>query len=276
LSWQKVDHVGIGHPGDLDHERGVCASWAIAPGWSGVPLRKHFEEVFRMHVYIDDISRAVALAERHTSLQDWSHPDAIYIQTGTGIGMGTFIDGRLYRGSTRGGGEIGHTVIDLAGPLCKCGNRGCVEAIASTGSIVRQVSESIEAGQSSSLSTLAAPITIEQVLEHAHRGDQLARTVLARAYDALGIGIANAIQILNPSLVVLCGRLARLAGDDLLEVVVRNVKRQCVATASRQVAVRVAKPKKDISTVGCALIAAEAQAQRVVRMRLSGTTGTTA
>lgn len=268
VSWQKINHLGIGHPGDLDLSRGVCVSWANAPGWSGAPLRRQFQEKFRMEASIDDNSRALALAERHTTPADRCHPNAIYVLAGTGIGMGIFIEGRLYRGSTRGGGEMGHTVIDPNGPPCKCGNRGCVEAFAGAGSIVRQFREAVRDAQPPSTQRPATPASVEQVIELAQQGDRTAQGVLGRAYEALGLGVANAVQILNPSLIVLCGRLARAAGDDLLEVVGRTVRRQCVATASRELAIRRSQPKKDISTIGCALVAAESEARRILGERL--------
>ncbi len=268
---QEIKHLGVGHPGDLDLDRGVCVSWANAPAWKNTPVRSRLQQTFRMDVTVEDHSRALALAERRTSPQDGRHPNAIYILAGTGVGMGIFLDGRLFHGASRGGGEIGHTVIDPAGPACQCGNRGCVEAFASTGAILRYVRESLPGG-GSAIDDLAprgsSEITIEMVAAAANRGDRIALAAIERAATALGLGVANAVQILNPSLVVLHGRLARVAGEHLVQTVSRVVHKRCVETASRGLEIRVATPKKDISAVGCALLAAEAEAQRIVRERL--------
>jgi len=104
---------------------------------------------------------------------------------------------------------------------------------------------------------------IESVAAAARRGAPIAAT-------AIGLGVANAVQILNPSLVVLCGRLASAAGESLVKAVDTIVRQRCVATATRRLEVRVSPPKKDISAVGCALLAAEAEAERLVRLCLLG------
>lgn len=263
-----IRHVGVGHPGILDRE-GVCLSWANAPEWRQIPLRKALEDTFGAAMAMDDRSRAHALGERHASPEDARHPNSVYIVAGTGIGMAIFLDGRLFRGVTHTSGEFGHTVIDPSGPLCGCGNRGCVESFASIGAIGSFVAES--RGRVQSVFTKAADagaITIEAIASAASDGDPLAVQAIARAGSALGIGIANMVQVLNPSLVVLCGRLTRFAGAKLLQSVCDTVRHNCSEMVAGSVEVRVAKPKKDISAVGCAMLAAEAAAVRVLRERL--------
>lgn len=262
-----IGSLGLGHSGDLDSATGVCLLWANAPAWNAVPIREKFEKALTLSVTVDDRSRAIALAERRTSPEDWKHKDAIYVIASDGVGMGIFLDGRLYRGASRGGGEFGHTVVDPAGPPCKCGNHGCVEALAGVVSVVAYVRECLGGGGAS---TLPSDLTIEAVLAAAHKGDVLSRTALERAAAALGTGIANAVQLLNPSLVVLSGKLALVAGREVLEGVRRSVQSQCVESASRRVEIRLARPKKDISAVGCALLTAEAEAGQILRARLFG------
>lgn len=269
---RQIDHLGVGHPGDLDPQRGRCVLWHNVTGWRDVPLRSKLQEAFRMEVTLDDRSRAIALAERRTSPEDGKHPNAMYVQVGTGIGMGIFVDGRLYRGATQAGGEIGNLVIDPDGALCSCGKRGCVEAYATIGAVLRYVRDSLAAG--AQWLGPGAPgrleeITIDMVAAAAAQDEGVAAAALERAGTALGLGVANAVQILNPSLVVLCGRLVRLAGERLLGPVDRTVRQRCVERASRGLEIRVSRPKKDISAIGCALLAAEAEAQRIVRSRLS-------
>jgi predicted NBD/HSP70 family sugar kinase len=253
----EIRHLGVGHPGMMDSD-GVCMSWANAPGWRHVPVRKSLEDAFAMEVTLDDRSRAYALGERRASPDDARHPNALYIPVGSGIGMAIFLDGRLFRGVAHGSGEFGHTVIDPAGPVCGCGNRGCVESLASTGAIV----EFVRAAKGPE-----SP-TIEAIGAAAMEGDPPAVAALERAGNALGLGIANMVQVLNPSLVVLCGRLVRLAGGSMLEAVRAAVQKNCLELISRSVEVRAAKPKKDICAVGCALLASEAAAARVLRERL--------
>lgn len=265
----EIRHLGAGHPGHLDIGSGVCLYWANAPGWSGVPVRDSLADGFGIQVTLDDRSRALALGERRTSPEDWQHSTAIYISAGSGIGMGIFIDGRLFRGGNQRGGEIGHTLIDPNGPLCNCGSRGCVEAYAGTGAILRRAGESLDAGASTLLDR-NKPLTIEAVVSAARQGDRACAAALDAACRAIGVAVANLVQILNPTLVVLCNKLARLAGDPLRECVTRAIASQCAIPGSRPAEVRVSPPKKDIAAVGCALLAAEAEAQRVVRKRLFG------
>jgi len=113
-------------------------------------------------------------------------------------------------------------------------------------------------------------ITIEIVGAAAREGDRIALVALERAATALGLGVANTAQVLNPSLVVVCGRLARLAGEHLVRTVAKVVRQHCVETTARRLEIRLSPPKKDISAVGCALLAAEAEAQRIVRSKLFG------
>jgi predicted NBD/HSP70 family sugar kinase len=268
---RQIGRLGVGHPGALDSNRGVCMLWHNVTGWIDVPLRSKLQEAFRMEVTLDDRSRAIALAERRTSPEDGKHPHAVYVQVGTGIGMGVFVDGRLYRGATQAGGEIGNLVIDPDGALCSCGKRGCVEAYATIGAVLRHVRDSLAAGAPWPWPGAPGPleeITIDMVAAAAQDGG-VAAAALERAGTALGLGVANVVHILNPSLVVLCGRLVRLAGERLLGPVDRTVRQRCVEVASRGLEIRISRPKKDISAVGCALLAAEAEVQRIVRSRLS-------
>jgi predicted NBD/HSP70 family sugar kinase len=266
-----IRHLGVGHSGDLDTQNGICVAWANAPSWKSVPIRARLQETFGLEVTIDDRSRALAVAERRTSPEDWEHLEAMYIVCASGVGMGFFVDGRLYRGASQGGGEIGHTIIDPNGPLCRCGSRGCVEAFSGTVSILQFVRDTLAAGTASSLRGLSArELTLRAIVTAAHRGDAVAAAALERAARALGTAVANIVQVMNPSLVVLCGQLALAAGPELLGAVGAAVRAQCVATAARRVEIRLARPKKDVSAIGCALLAAEAEAERVLKARFSG------
>ena len=267
---ERIQHLGVGHSGDLDIKSGVCMSWANAASWKSIPIRDRLASTFGMSVTIDDRSRALALAERRTSPMDWEHSEAIYLLCAFGVGMGFFVDGRLYRGASSGGGEIGHTVIDSNGPLCRCGNRGCLEAYAGMVAILQYVRDALAAGTNSTLRWVQpADINMRVVAAAAHKGDEVALAALDRAGKALGTAVANAVQLLNPSLVVLCGELARTAGPEILQAVQRAVTAQCVETAARRVEIRLSRPKKDVSAIGCALLAAEAEAERVLRTRFS-------
>jgi predicted NBD/HSP70 family sugar kinase len=266
-----ISRIGVGLGGTLDVENGLCMEWEGAPHWRLVNLRDALRETFDKEITLDDRARAVALAQHLLWPEHRRHRSAMYVQIGTGIGAGIFVDGRMLRGATLAGGEIGHIVIDRNGPLCACGRRGCVEAFASLGATMTRVRHGIEKGVKTSLHDLVkapAQLTLEMIVSAARRGDPLARTALTEAGEALGIGIANAVQLLNPSLVVLAGKFANAASDFFLEAVTRAVHDQCFETIARGLEIRVAPFRKDAGPVGCALLASLDVAKEFIQRAL--------
>ncbi len=150
----RLARIGVGHTGMLDVENGLCLDWEGVPHWRRVNLRDALRETLDTDITLDDRARAVALAQHLLWPENRRHRSAIYVQIGTGIGAGIFVGGRMLRGATLAGGEIGHTVIDRNGPLCTCGRRGCVEAFASLGATVDRVRQALEKGAKTSLRSL--------------------------------------------------------------------------------------------------------------------------
>ena len=259
LDFSQIARLGVGHAGSLDVQNGICLDWERIPHWQGVQLLDALRETFRMEVTLDDRTRAVALALHLLVPENRRHRSAIYVQIGTGIGAGIFVDGRMLQGATSAAGELGHIVIDRNGPLCECGKKGCVEAYASIRATIARVGKGLDSGAKSSLRSKAASaagLTVEAIVSAARQGDELARTALLETTEALAVGIANAAQLLNPSLAVLAGKFANVARVELLEAVTRTVRAQCFETISRGLEIRVATFRKDIAPVGCALLAA--------------------
>ena len=147
--------------------------------------------------------------------------DFVCMFIGTGIGGGVVIHGEQYRGSAGMGGEIGHmAVIAHGGPKCGCGNRGCLEAVASRGAIVRRVIEEMNDGRKSVVRDLCDGDTARirsRILAEAYReGDKLVREIIHDACDYIGIGAANLINTLNPQAVILGGGLIEALGERML------------------------------------------------------------
>ena len=267
----QVARIGVGHTGMLDVQNGLCLDWEGVPHWRGVNLRDALRETLSTEITLDDRARAVALAQHLLWPENRRHQSAIYLQIGTGIGAGIFVNGRMLRGATLAGGEIGHIVIDRNGPVCACGRRGCVEAFASLGATITRVRQALDMGVKTSLRTLLKPasqLTVEMIVSAARQGDPLAKTAVSEAGEALGFGIANAVQLFNPSLVVLAGKFANTASDFLLEAVTRSIRAQCFETISRGLEVRVAPFRKDAGPVGCALLASLDAAAGLVQRAL--------
>jgi predicted NBD/HSP70 family sugar kinase len=254
---RQLARIGVGHTGTLDVQNGVCLDWERMPHWRGVKLLEALRVEFQTEVTLDDRARAVALALHLLMPEYRGHPSAIYIQIGTGIGAGIFVNGRMLRGATLAGGELGHITIERNGPLCSCGKRGCVEAFASIRATINRVRQAVDAGAQ----TLLRPgkfgpteLTAEAIISAARLGDEVARAALLETSEALATGIANAAQLFNPSLVVLAGKFSNAAGEILLDAVTRAVRAQCFETVSRGLAIRVAPFRKDLAPVGCALL----------------------
>lgn len=263
----------MGLPGSIDFKHGICLTWPNVPGWKGVPLRNLLREAFASEVILDDRSHAIALAEHRSSGEGARHPNAMYVNVGAGVGAGLIIRGRLFRGSVGTAGEIGHLSIDPDGPVCGCGKKGCVEAYSSTQAVLREFRDALAGGALSPMRVLtggdAPAATIEMVAAAATQGDRVALKVLHKAAKALGTGISYAVKILNPSLVVLCGRLSQVAGQHVLPVIWSVLREEC-SQKIWAVNLRLATFKKDNSTIGCAFLGADAFVERLIRERIYG------
>ncbi|MEW5762357.1 MAG: ROK family protein [Bacillota bacterium] len=203
--------VGLGAPGPLDAAAGVVFH-APNLGWRDVPLRDDVRAEVGVPVYLDNDARLAALGE-HVFGAGRGARDMLYVGVGTGIGGGMIIDGKVYRG-TGGAGEIGHVTVLPEGPPCNCGNRGCLEAVASGTAITREARALIAAGGGKAILARAGEaekVTALTVAAAALGGDPEAREVLFRAARFLGIGLATAVNLLSPELVVLGGGIMQSA-----------------------------------------------------------------
>ena len=209
--------VGICSPGPCDIDAGVIGRAPNLPGWRDVPICRYLEERLGVPTRLENDATAAALGE-HVYGAGRGCRHLIYITVSTGIGGGLIIDGRLYRGATGVGGEIGHMIIDPDGPLCGCGSRGCLEAFASGTAIAARGEELVAQGGSALLAKLAREeggLTAETVCRAAEEGDSASRDIIQRAGYYLGVGLASYVNIFNPEIIIIGGGLAK-AGDLLL------------------------------------------------------------
>lgn len=215
--------AGVSFGGPVNAAEGVVLLSHHIPGWENVPLRDWLQSALGVPVSVDNDANAAALGEWCFGAGQ-GYDSLLYVTVSTGIGGGWIVDGRLYRGADGMAGEIGHMVIQPEGPLCVCGRRGCLEAIACGPAIARRARERLraepEAGKP--LRQLVdgdvERVTAEHVSRAAEAGDELAQQVLDEAARALGFGISGAITLMNPQRVVVGGGVAK-AGERYLEVV---------------------------------------------------------
>src|SRR5438552_6519192 len=200
--------VGMGIPGPVDREHGTAGSATILPGWVGLRIASEMQRRLGIPVEIENDANLGALAELTWGAgRDCSN--FAYVKAATGIGAGLVIDGRLLRGASGTAGEIGHTTLDEEGPLCYCGNRGCLETVASGPSIIRLVANGSDGADGSAL-------TLEHVIELVVDGDVRARRAVSDAGREIGVAVAGLCNLINPERAIVGGTLSR-AGEVLLQ-----------------------------------------------------------
>ncbi|MFG2410022.1 ROK family transcriptional regulator [Streptomyces goshikiensis] len=221
---EKVIGVGLGVPGPIDVESGTLGSTAILPGWAGINPRQELSQRLGVPVYVDNDANLGALGELV-----WGSgrgvKDLAYIKVASGVGAGLVINGQIYRGPGGTAGEIGHITLDESGPVCRCGNRGCLETFAAA----RYVLPLLQGSHGPEL-------TMERVVELAREGDPGCRRVIADVGRHVGSGVASLCNLLNPSRVVLGGSLAE-AGELVLAPIRESVGRYAIPSAARQLSV---------------------------------------
>jgi predicted NBD/HSP70 family sugar kinase len=219
---KSVIGAGIGIPGPVDRARGAVGSATILPGWTGLRIGSEMRDRLAMPVQIDNDANLGALAEL-TWGAGRECSNFAYIKAATGIGAGLVVDGRLLRGASGTAGELGHTTLDESGALCYCGNRGCLETLASGPAILRLV------GQADS-----GRLTLEGVIELAAQGDVRCRRAISDAGRAIGVAVAGLCNLINPERVIVGGLLSR-ADDVLLQPLRESIRRHSVQAAAERV-----------------------------------------
>lgn len=227
-----VAGIGIGAPGPLDGHTGIVFSPPNLSGWVNVPLRQMFVDEFHVPVFLENDANAAALGEYMFGAGRGSH-EVAYVTVSTGIGCGVIADGRLISGVCGTALELGHMTIDIHGPVCNCGNIGCLEALASGTAIARWARECIKAGRGAALKefVLAHPelLHLSSVSsENLEQSELLlhinARVVAAAAIahipeaceiitsaaEALGFGLVNVVHLFNPERIILGGGVSQM------------------------------------------------------------------
>jgi glucokinase-like ROK family protein len=253
ISLGDVLAIGVGVPGPILAEAGMVVAPPIMPGWDRFPIRDTLEELWHTPVSVNNDAELGVLGE-WASGAGRGERNLVYIKVGTGIGAGMLIDGQIYRGLTGSAGEIGHLTIDENGPLCACGNQGCLEAIAGGRSIAQQAQEAVWKGERTQLASLqpVESITAREVASAARRGDLLAQQILTRAGSYIGIAIAGLVNMFNPGMIIIGGGVAQ-TGDILLEPIRQAVQRRSLPAATRVVRITTAMLGRRSSSMGAVI-----------------------
>ncbi len=244
--------LGISVPGMIDAANGMVVK-AVNLGWEQVPLRTLLREQLNLPIHILDVSAALAIGETHFGAGKGAR-NLICINVGSGIGSGIVIGEQLYWGADGVAGEIGHMTVDEDGPLCRCGNYGCLERLAAGPAIVERAIKGLKQGAASSIRTLVRDkledVTVATVVKAARLGDDFARSILNETGRYLGMGIANVVNFLNPEIVIVGGGVAETAGETLLEPLRQAVKLRAFEVHARRVRIVPAKLGLEASAIG--------------------------
>ena len=232
--------VGIGVPGPVEFRSGRPVSPPIMPGWDRYPVRERFAQRYGAPVWVDNDVNILALGEWRSGIAV-GHDNVVVVKIGTGIGAGIISNGRIHRGTQGAAGDVGHIqVVDAASIVCRCGNVGCLEALAGGAAIARDGEEAAVNGRSERLRVALEQhgrVTAEDVARAASFGDPLAVSLLQSAGHRVGLVLASVVNFFNPSLIVVGGGVAQ-SGDQLLAAIRETVYRRSLPLATRDLVVQ--------------------------------------
>ncbi|MGI5156097.1 ROK family protein [Microbispora sp. CA-102843] len=216
----EIHGVGIGVPGPVSFLDRTPVSPPIMPGWDRFPVRETLSREFGCPVLVDNDVNIMALGELHAGLAR-SVGDFLLVKIGTGVGCGIVVDGEIYRGVTGSAGDIGHIRVSDDGPLCTCGNTGCLEAYFGGSALARDARAAAESGDSAFLAERLAQegtLTAEDVAAAAASGDAAAVRMTREGGRHVGIVLASLVSFFNPGLVIIGGGVAGLGHALLAEI----------------------------------------------------------
>jgi len=251
LKLDDVSAVGVGVPGPVVEQAGAVIGPPIMPGWDHFPIQSHLQNLWNCPIALNNDAELGAVGE-------WAYGAGrgerhlLYIKVGYGVGAGLLIDGQIYRGATGSAGEIGHITIIDRGPLCTCGNRGCLEALAGGRAIAEQAKHAVRAsGHRTQLSSIEPVDSISSldVASAARLGDLVAQEIITEAGNYLGIAIANLINIVNPGMIVIGGGVAQI-GDLFLEPIRRSASERSLEAAVQRLRITAATLGRRSTSMG--------------------------
>jgi len=237
--------IGIGSTGMLDPMTGVLADADFLPGWEGKNPVEDLSREFGVSAAMENDGDAGALAEAYLGAGRGKRR-LVYVTVGTGIGGGVILDGQLYRGVAMSHPEIGHHVLDAAGPECSCGLRGCWEALAAGSAMEKWYQASLREQS-------GRPLTAQQICELAREGKELAKRAVEREGYYLGLGLANLINLFVPDAIVLGGGMMQSA-ELYLGQIREVIQKGCRFVPAEKTEIALASLGDDSNLIGAAMV----------------------
>jgi glucokinase-like ROK family protein len=228
--------IGIGVPGPVDFANGVLVAPPLMPAWEGFSIRGFFHAIFpAAFVMVDNDVNIMALGELRAGA-GVDVDNFIFVKIGTGIGAGIVCNGQVHRGSSGSAGDIGHICADHNGPICRCGNIGCLEMMAAGPAIAARAVEAAQNGSSPSLAKKLEAnngvLKSEDVAAAAREGDRVAIEIIQSSGQLIGDVLAGLVNFSNPSLILVGGGVSKI-GNQLLASIRQAVLRRSTALATR-------------------------------------------
>ena len=254
IEWDSVLGVGVSLSGRVNPEEGYSLTYFVR---DDLPLKAIFQNELKVPVNIENDSRAMTFGEYLYDDEARHEDNMLFINLSWGLGMGMILDGRLYYGKSGFSGEIGHFPLLDNDMICRCGKIGCLETGASGSALYRIIIDELEAGKASCLAAQfnsGKDITLDDILNAIKEEDVLSIDAIGRVGEALGRGIAGLINIFNPGLVVVGGRLI-VGGDYLMFPIKTAVKKQSLNKVSSDTVIRFSKLGRKAAGIGDCLIA---------------------
>jgi N-acetylglucosamine repressor len=243
--------IGFAMHGLVDPDQGL-AIFSPHLHLENIPIKESLEKEFNIPVVVENDVRALAIAESWFG-QGQGFSNFICLSVGRGIGSGIFINNEIYKSSFNTAGEIGHTIVDVNGPQCNCGNKGCLEAVASESAILDKVYKGLDSNRESKLRDWVKGseknLSIQMVFKAAQEGDCLATSILEESGHSLGIATANLINILKPSKVILEGRIFE-EGDFVLSPLKKMINQYTFKSSQEEITVVCSKLGKTGMVLG--------------------------
>lgn len=257
-AYERLAAIGIGVPGPVSFRDGVPVSPPIMPGWDRFPVRELLAREHGCPVVVDNDVNIMAIGERHNGVAP-SVDDFLFVKVGTGIGCGIYLSGGVYRGTDGCAGDIGHIQVDAHGPVCACGNTGCLEAVFGGAALARDALAAARSGESPALAErLARGVTLgaRDVSEGAAEGDITCIRLIRDGGRAVGTVLAGLVSFANPSMIVIGGGLAQL-GHLLLAEIRSVVYRRSLPLATGNLPVVLTELGARAGVTGAAVLASD-------------------
>jgi predicted NBD/HSP70 family sugar kinase len=260
LSDRRPVGVGLGVAGLADESGRVSRRFPHRDDWDDMPLAERLEKRLNLPALLDNDVQAAALAEKRYGTARGVH-NFLYVHIGHGIACGIMVSGKLYTGATRNAGEFGHTIIDPSGPICYCGNYGCLESLASPPAILDQTLQAIRKGVQSSVATRArgdlSTVKVDSIFQAADAGDRLATNVVTRAAEYIGWSLANLVNVFNPEMLVFGGGILVSGFKAFNEAIERTFRSRVLPILQQDTQVRLSSLGRDAAALGGASVVFE-------------------